>query len=64
MHLFSRRNVEAAPKDSHVASKSVLFKVIFKLMQQLGESRKVWTFNEPLKSDYGIELKKLTWKLH
>ena len=37
MHLFSRRNLEAVPKDSHVASKSVLFKVIFKLMQQPGE---------------------------
>ena len=64
MHLFSIRNLEAVPEDSHVASKSVLFKVIFKLTQQPGESRKVWMFNEPLKSDYGIELKNLTWILH
>ena len=64
MHLFSRRNLEVVPKDSHVASESVLFKVIFKLMQQPGESRKVWRFNEPLKSDYGIELKNLTWILN
>ena len=64
MHLFSRRDLEAVPKDSHVASKSVLFKVIFKLMQQPGESKKVCTFNEPLKSDYGIELKNLTWIPH
>ena len=40
MRLFSRRDLEAVPKDSHVASKSVLFKVIFKLMQQPGESKK------------------------
>ena len=26
---FSRHDLEAVPKDSHVASKSVLFKVIF-----------------------------------
>ena len=37
---FSRHDLEAVPKDSHVASKSVLFKVIFKLMQQPGESKK------------------------
>ena len=49
MHLFSRRDLEAVPKDSHVANKSVLFKVIFKLMQQPGESENVCTFNEPLK---------------
>ena len=60
MHLFSRRDLEAVPKDSHVASKSVLFKVIFKLMQQPCESKKVCMFNEPLKSDYGIELKNFT----
>ena len=65
MHLFSRRDLEAVPKDSHAASKSVLFKIILKLMQQPGESKKkVCTFNEPLKSDYGIELKNLTWILH
>ena len=56
MHLFSRRDLEAVSEDSHVASKSVLFKVIFKLMQQPGESKKY----EPLKSNYGIELKDLT----
>ena len=33
-------------------------------MQQPGESKKVYTFNEPIKSDYGIELKNLTWILH
>ena len=27
-------------------------------MQEPGESKKVCTFNEPLKSDHGIELKK------
>ena len=64
MHLFSRRDLEAVPEDTHVASKSVLFKVIFKLMQQPGESKKVCTFNETLESDYGIELKNLTWILH
>ena len=64
MNLFSRHDLEAVPKDSHIANKSVLFKVIFKLMQQLGESKKVCTFNEPLKGDYGIELKNLTWILH
>ena len=63
MHLFSRRDLEAVPKDSHVASKSVLFKVIFRLMQQPG-SQEVCTFNEPIKSDYDIELKNLTWILH
>ena len=31
MHLFSRRDLESVP-DSHVASKSVLFKIIFKLI--------------------------------
>ena len=64
MHLFSRRDLEAVPKDSHVASKSVLFKVISKLMQQPGESKQVCMFNEPLKSDHGIELNNLTWILH
>ena len=39
MRLVSRRDLEHVPKDSHVASKSVLFKVVFKLMQQLGESK-------------------------
>ena len=37
--LFSRCDLKAVPKDPHVASKSVLFKVIFKLMQQPGESK-------------------------
>ena len=36
--VFKTRS-EAVPKDSHVASKSVLLKVIFKLMQQPGESK-------------------------
>ena len=49
MHLFSRRDLEPVLKDFHVASKSVLFKVMFKLMQQPGQSEKVYTFNEPLK---------------
>ena len=43
-NAFSRRDLEAVPKDSHVASHSVLFKVIFKLMQQSGESKKVCTY--------------------
>ena len=64
MHLVTRHDLEHVPKDSHVASKSVLFKVIFKLLQQPGESKKVYMFNGPLKSDYGIELKNLTWILH
>ena len=59
MHVFSRHDLEAVPKDSHVASKSVLtlFKVIFKLMQQPGESKKVCTFNEPLKVTMASNLK-------
>ena len=60
MRLFSRGDLEAVPKDSHVASKSVLFKVRFKLMQQPGDSKKECTFNKPLKSDHVIEPKNLT----
>ena len=47
--FVSRHDLEHVPKDSHVASKSVLFKLIFKLMQQPGESKKVYMFHEPLK---------------